>query len=160
VHRHASALLSTVLTAFVVCNTLAPAAADDFGPRISKTPFDDVRFELGNAILARGLSVHSEGNFARMLARTGVDVGSTKPVYKHAEFVEICSARYARMMVEIDPGLISNCPFQLYVFESVDRPGETVVGFRRLTPGTSPATQTAIAAVEAMLDGIVADAVK
>lgn len=138
----------------------APAFAEVGDPVTKKAPFDDVRFELGNAVVTRGLAIQLEGNFGKMLDRTGADVGSTKPVYLHAEFIEVCSARFGRMMVEADPTLMGNCPFLLYAYERVDRPGEVVVGFRRLHPGQSAAAREAVAAAEAMLDAIVRDAVK
>ena len=144
--------------ATVLALCAAPAIAE--GPYTSRSAFDDVRFELGNAVVSRGLSIHSEGNFGKMLERTGADVGSTKPVYKQAEFIEVCSAKFARLMVEADPTLMSNCPFLLYVYERVDRPGEVVAGFRRLQPGTTSAGQKAVVETEAMLDAIVSEAVK
>jgi uncharacterized protein (DUF302 family) len=149
------------LCALALSAAMTVAAAAEVGDSVTKTAaFDDVRFELGNAITMRGLAVHSEGNLGKMLERTGADVGSTKPVYKQAEFVEVCSAKYARLMVEADPALIGNCPFLFYVYERVDRSGEVVVGFRRLHTGTTASGQKAVAETEAMLDAIVRDAVK
>jgi uncharacterized protein (DUF302 family) len=137
------------------------AGTEDFGRYVSQSAFADVLFELDNAIVARGLSIHSSGNqFARMLDRTGSDVGSTTQVYKDASFIEVCSAKYARMMVEADPALISNCPFIFYVYVLVDRPKDVVVSFRRLSPGTSAAAQKAVAETEAMLDSITREAAK
>ena len=144
--------------AFALALFSTPAVAE--GPYTSKAAFDDVRFELGNAVVSRGLAIHSEGNFGKMLERTGADIGSTKPVYKQAEFIEVCSAKYARAMVEADPALMGNCPFMLYVYERADRPGEVVVGFRRLHPSALPAGQKAVTETEAMLDAIVREAVK
>jgi uncharacterized protein (DUF302 family) len=138
----------------------ARASADVGDPITKAAAFDDIRFELGNAITTRGLAVHAEGNLGKMLDRTGADVGSTRPIYKQAEFVEVCSAKYARLMVEADPALIGNCPFVFYVYERVEQPGRVVVGFRRLYPGVTPAGQKAVAETETMLDGIVRDAVK
>jgi uncharacterized protein (DUF302 family) len=139
---------------------LGPSQAEDFGVRTTQAAFEDVRFELGNAIVARGLSVHSEGNFGRMLERTGADVGSTKDVFRQAEFVTVCSAKLSRQLVEADPALMSACPFVLYLYERADQVGLVTVGFRRLPLMTLPGTAFAIAAVETMLDGIVRDAVK
>lgn len=139
---------------------ITAAAADVGDPVTKKAAFDDVRFELSNAITTRGLSVHAEGNLGKMLDRTGADVGSTKPVYKQAEFIEVCSAKFARLMVEADPALMSNCPFLFFVYERVDRPGDVVVGFRRLHPGMTADGKKAVAETEAMLDAIVRDAVK
>lgn len=148
---------------FAVVAVVAPAsaAADEFGVYITRSAFDDVVFELDNAVVSRGLAIHSSGNqFARMLERTGADVGSTKPVYKHATFTEVCSAKYARMMVEADPLLITNCPFVLFAYEHIDKPGEVTVGFRRLAPGATAAGKKAVNETEAMLDAIVRDAAK
>jgi uncharacterized protein (DUF302 family) len=148
----------------VVCMALAGpvlAAGEEIGHYTTRTAFDDVVFELDNAIVSRGLAIHSAGNqFAKMLERTGADVGSTKPVYKHATFTEVCSAKYARMMVEADPALISNCPFIFFAYERIDRPGEVTVGYRRLSPGATSAAKKAVAETEVLLDAIVRDAAK
>jgi uncharacterized protein (DUF302 family) len=135
------------------------AMAQDVKTYTSKRPFDEVRFELGNAVTQRGFAAHSEGNLSKMLERTGADVGATAVVYKNAEFITFCSARYTRKMVEADPANAGNCPFQVFAYETMAKPGEVVVGFRRLgTP--SAASRAAFVEIEAMLDGLVKDAVK
>jgi uncharacterized protein (DUF302 family) len=126
----------------------------------TKAPFDDVRFELGNAVTTRGFAAHSEGNLGKMLERTGVDVGATKTVYKQAEFVTFCSAVFTRKLVEADPAEISNCPFQVFAYETVDKPGEVVVGYRGLGTPRSAASGAVYSEVEAMLDAIIKDAIK
>jgi uncharacterized protein (DUF302 family) len=151
---------SAAIVALIFLFCWSSARADVGDPVTSKAAFDDVRFELGNAITMRGLSVHSEGLIGKMLERTGADVGSTKPIYKQAEFVEVCSAKFARLMFEADPALIGNCPFMLYVYERADKPGLVVVGFRRLNGGATDTGRKATAETEAMLDAIVRDAVK
>lgn len=151
-----------VLTAIAFATVLGsfPAMAQEIGRYTKSAAFDDIRFELGQAVIARGLAVQSEGDVGKMLDRTGADVGSDKPVYKNAQFVTVCSARYTRMLVEADPALAPNCPFVLYIYETVAKPGEVVVGFRRLDAGATAAGRKAVADVEAMLDGIVKDALK
>jgi uncharacterized protein (DUF302 family) len=147
--------------AAAVVTTPTFATGDNTGHYTTRATFDDVVFELDNAIVSRGLAIHSAGNqFAKMLERTGADVGSTKPVYKHATFTEVCSAKYARMMVEADPALISNCPFIFFAYERIDRPGEVTVGYRRLSPGSTPAAKAAVTETEALLDAIVREAAK
>jgi uncharacterized protein (DUF302 family) len=136
-------------------------AADEVGRYVSKSSFDDVVFELDNAIVSRGFAIHSAGNqFASMLERTGAAVGSIQQVYKDATFIEFCSAKHARMMVEADPHLISNCPFIVFAYVLPDRPREVVVGFRRLSVGATAAAHKAVAEAEAMLEAIARDAVK
>jgi uncharacterized protein (DUF302 family) len=149
--------LSALLLALVALST---AQAQEPGRYTTTAAFDDVRFDLGNAVLARGLSIQAEADLHAMLTRTGADVGSITPIYKHAQFITMCSARYTRLMLEADPSLVPNCPFVLYAYETVGRPGEVVVGYRRLAPGQTEAGRKAVAEVEAMLDGIVRDAVK
>ncbi|MEQ1650275.1 MAG: DUF302 domain-containing protein [Hyphomicrobiaceae bacterium] len=138
------------------------AQAGDFVSQTKSGSFDDVRFELGNAIVTRGLNVHSEGNLEAMMRRTGADVGSSVVVYKNAQFVQFCSALLSRKLAEIDPITMGYCPFGVFVYETAAKPGEIVVGYRRLA-STSPsesALDKAKANVDALLAGIVADAVK
>ena len=152
------AICATVAAAMLFANT---TCADTATLATTRASFADVVFELENAILTRGLAIHSTGNqFARMLERTGEAVGSTVVIYREATFVEICSAKLARQMVEAEPSLMGNCPFVLFAYELASQPGEVRVGFRRLMPGATAAGQKAVAETEALLDGIVRDAIK
>jgi uncharacterized protein (DUF302 family) len=153
------------MRAFCIVAVLAGLATPALGQDTVRTypakgSFDDVRFELGEAIVNRGYTPHSEGNLEAMLERTGADVGSTRQVYKRAEFVTFCSAKYTRALVEADPDGIAQCPFQLFVYETPGSPPAVVAGYRRLGTGKSDASKKAIAEIEALLDAIVKDAVK
>lgn len=143
-----------------VAISVTTAAAQEFKTYTSKKPFDEVRFELGNAVVARGFAVQSEGNIAKMLDRTAADVGASKSVYKNGEFVAFCSAKYTRMMVEADPANFGNCPFLVFAYETSDKPGEVVVGFRGLGTAKTDASKKVFAEIETMLDGLVKEAVK
>lgn len=126
----------------------------------AKGSYDDVRFELNNAIVARGLNPGATGNISEMLERTGAAVGSTTKVYKAAEYVTFCSARLSRQMIEADPANLSFCPFVLVIYETIATPGEIVIAFRPLSPHGSPASKAAIAAAEALLVSIAQEATK
>jgi hypothetical protein len=134
------------------------AAAQDVRSYTSKAGFDEVQFELTNAIIARGLTIDYTGNIGRMLERTGPDVGSVKPLYRKAEFVLFCSAKLSRAMMEADLGNIGFCPFVIFIYEPAARPGETVVGYRR--PISGDAAAPVLAEIDSLLDGIVKDAVR
>ncbi len=150
-----------VLAAAALLTLMAVAAsADELVTRTKAGTFDDVKFELGNAIIERGLVVDYTGQVGRMLDRTGVDVGSTRQIYRHAEYVIFCSAKLSRGMMEADPSNVGFCPFVIFVYERVDRPGEIVVGYRRPPPRGDGASQAALAEVDKLLSGIIADAVK
>ena len=139
-----------------------PALAQDIVTRTRQGTFDDVRFELGNAVIATGVAVQSEGNIAAMLDRTAADVGASQTVYARAEFIAFCSAKYSRAMMEADPTNIAFCPFVVFAYETKAKPGEIVVGYRRpvVPAAQGPASAKAAADVDALLAKIVADAVK
>jgi hypothetical protein len=151
-----AALAAAALLAWMT----AAASADELVTRTKAGTFDDVKFELGNAIIVRGLVVDYTGQIGQMLDRTGADVGSTRKLYRQAEYVLFCSAKLSRGMMEADPANIGFCPFVVFIYERADRPGEIVVGYRRPPPRGDGASQTALAEVDKLLNGIIADAVK
>jgi uncharacterized protein (DUF302 family) len=150
--------------ALVLAAALArPAAsADDAGVRLysKMAAYEDVKFDLTNAIAARGLSVELNGQIASMLERTGKDVGSTKEIYARAEFFSFCSAVFSRRMMEADPGNIAFCPFVIFLYEPAGKTGQVTVGYRRPTPRGDNASRKALAEIDGMLDAIVKEAVQ
>jgi hypothetical protein len=139
----------------------APAgAADELFTRSKAGSFDDVKFDLTNAIIDHGLVVDHTGNIAGKLERTGADVGSTKQLYRHAEYFVFCSAKLSRAMMEADPANVGICPFVVFAYERADKPGEIVVGFRNPPARGGDASQKSLQAVAALLKDIVTEAVK
>ncbi len=149
-------IISTLLLGFAV--EAPPARAQELRTYTKAAAFDDVKFELTNAIVAKGLVVETTGAIGAMLARTGADVGSTKPIYKNAEYMTFCSAIYSRRMMEADPGNVGYCPYVVFIYERVDKPGEVVVGFRRPPQTGSEASRKAFADIDKLLDDIVREA--
>lgn len=121
-------------------------------------PYADVKFELETAIVGKGLNIGETGAIGRMLERTGPDVGSTTPIFKNAEFITFCSARLSRRMMEADPANIGFCPYVIFIYEAVGKPGETVVGYRRPPLNGSEPSRKALADIDALLDSIVREA--
>jgi uncharacterized protein (DUF302 family) len=137
-----------------------PAAAEDLKTATKKGSFDDVKFELSNAIIERGLRVDFSGSISQMLERTGADVGSTKPIYKHAEFMTFCSSKLSRQMMEADAANVAFCPYTVFIYETAAAPGEIVVGYR---PFPQPANETSRAAlndIDNLLTAIIKAAVQ
>lgn len=120
--------------------------------------YEDVKFELNNAIVDKGLALDHTGAIGRMLDRTGADVGSDKPIYKNAEYFSFCSARFSRRMMEADPANIAFCPFIIFIYEDAAQPGTTVVGYRRLPIIGNEASQKALTEIDALLDSIAREA--
>jgi hypothetical protein len=139
----------------------ASAAAQEIRVYTKKAAFDDVKFELSNVIIGRGLTVDYTGQIGKMLERTGADLGASKPLYKQAEFMTFCSAKLSRAMMEADPTNVGYCPYVVFIYETVSSPGEIAVGYRRpMAAAGSDDTRKALADIDALLDGIVKDAVK
>ena len=155
-----SILKRAAATAFALAALSVAAGAQEIRTYAKKAAFDDVKFELTNAIIGRGLIIDYTGQIGKMLERTGADVGSTKPLYAHAEFMTFCSAKLSRAMMEADPANIGFCPYVVFVYEAAGKPGETVVGYRRLALVGNKASKKALAEIDALLNGIVKQAVK
>lgn len=136
------------------------ADADQLKSYTKKAAFDDVRADISDAVIKQGLTIDYRGNIGGMLDRTGADVGSTKKVYKQAEFITFCSARLSRAMMEADPANMGFCPYVIFYYEPADQPGQIVVGYRRPDEGKNPASKAALAAIDSLLDGIVKEAAK
>lgn len=143
----------------LIAGTLV-ASADPLKTYSKKGSFDDVKADVSDAIIAKGLTVDYRGNIGAMLDRTGKDVGSDKKIYKSAEYVTFCSAVLSRAMMEADAGNMGYCPYVVFYYESVDKPGEVVVGYRRPGEGKTDASTAALKNIDDLLDGIVKSATK
>ena len=138
-----------ILAATALVLATLPAAAQD----VATAPFDgdveDAAFAVEAAIVNRGLVVVYQSDVGEMLARTGADLGlGPSPVGDDARVFLFCSATVSRQVMEADPLNVANCPYAVFVAEIG---GETLVG-RRVYP------QESMAPVNALLDGIVAEA--
>ena len=120
--------------------------------------FEDVAEYVADAIVNRGLVIDYRGYIGRMLARTGKDAGSAKPVYRDAQFFQFCSAVFSRRTMEADPANIAYCPYVVFVYELAAKPGTVHVGYRRPARTGSEASRKALAAVDKLLDAIVREA--
>lgn len=149
-----------IVSALLLAAGAAAAAADEVRSYTRQGAYDDVKFELTNAITERGLTVDYNGQLGKMLDRTGADVGSTKPIYKNAEFFTFCSAKLSRAMMEADPMNAAYCPYVVFAIERADAPGRVVVGYRRPPKTGVAASDKALAEIDALLDGIARQAVK
>jgi uncharacterized protein (DUF302 family) len=136
-----------------------PASAQDLKVA-KKASFDDVKFELSNAIIERGLKVDFSGSISQMLDRTGADVGSTRPVYKHAEFMSFCSAKLSRLMMEADPANVAFCPYTIFIYETAASPGEIVVGYRPFPQAANETSRAALNEIDKLLTAIITAAVQ
>lgn len=149
-----------VLAVLVGAGLGQPASAQDLTTVAKKASFDDVKFELSNAIIERGLKVDFSGSISQMLDRTGADVGSTKPIYKHAEFMAFCSSKLSRQMMEADAANVAFCPYTVFIYETASAPGEIVVGYRPFPRPANEASRAALNEIDKLLTAIIKAAVQ
>ncbi|MGI9382441.1 MAG: DUF302 domain-containing protein [Methyloligellaceae bacterium] len=137
-----------------------PAAADESSLRAYgvEAEFADVLQDVQDAVINRGLRIDYRGRLGDMLKRTGKDVGSSKPLYRNAEYLVFCSANLSRKMMEADTRNIRFCPFVIFVYELASAPGTVQVGYRRPRPEGTKGSQNALAAIDKLLDGIAREA--
>lgn len=103
------------------------------GPPMSRTiegNYDDVTFDLENAIVNQGLVVDWVSHVGEMLIRTGDAVDGAEPLYLNAAVYNFCSAELSRLAMQADPSNIQNCPYGIFVYEHADAPGQIVIGHR------------------------------
>jgi uncharacterized protein (DUF302 family) len=146
-----------VVVAFLLL-LATPAAADGVSYTRKGIKYDDARLDLESAIVDQGLKIDHVGNVAAMLQRTGADVGSDKPVYRHGEYLTFCSARLSRAMMEADPANMAQCPYVMFVYERAEAPGEITIGYRKL--GVSGSGAKVLEEINALLDKIARAAVR
>lgn len=103
-----------------------------------KGDYAEVRQDLEDGIINRGYVIDFKGAIGNMLARTRTDVGSTKKLYKNAEFLIFCSASLSRATMEADPHAIAFCPYAMTVYELAAKPGTVYVSHRNLKSAGSP----------------------
>jgi hypothetical protein len=132
-------------------------AADIVQHQVSDS-FDNVAQSLADAIVNRGYVIDYTAQIGPMLHRTAADVGASTNVYTDARSMQFCSATLSRRAMEADPQNIAFCPYVLFAYELAAKPGEVVVGFRKLDEQGSPESREAIAAINSVLDEIVGEA--
>lgn len=110
--------------------------------------FDDAVFSVESAIIGAGLVIDHHAHTGAMLERTRAEVGG-QTLFDGADVFLFCSATVSRQVMEQDPSLVAYCPYAIFI---TDVNGTVEVGYRNYPDGPMDA-------VEALLDGIVQEAV-
>ncbi len=146
--------------AVLALGTLAATAQPVVTYTRDSASFEAVRDDLQAAIESRGLVVDYQAQIARMLERTGKDVGSERKIYADAQTLQFCSARLSRKTMEADPANVVMCPYSIAVWATAARPDRVFVAYRRTAmPGGGPPSRDALREVDALLDSIAREAV-
>ena len=145
----------------------SPAWSQEIGYKLYSKPgkYEDVRDDLKDAIVKRGLVIDYVGQFNTMLERTAEAAGRSaetgrKSPYLNAEFVQFCPSKLTHEAVSANSLAIANCPIAIFVYEVNKEPGKIHVGFR--TPVASPSrlSKKVNGQIVELLDGIAKDGTK
>ena len=120
--------------------------------------YEDVRYDLDDAIVSRGLSVDYVSHVSDMLQRTAGVIAGAKPIYKKAEQFQFCSAKLSRKTMQADPANIMFCPYMIFMYERADEPGKIHIGYRELNEVGSDDSIKALNAVNTLLKDIITEA--
>ena len=119
--------------------------------------YEDVRYDLDDAIVSRGLTVDHVSHVSDMLQRTaGVIVGA-RQIYVKAEQFQFCSAKLSREAMQADPSNIVFCPYMVFMYERADEPGKIHIGYRKLDEVGSGESIKALNAVNTLLKDIITE---
>ena len=152
-------LLSLLTSGLLGCGGMSTLTPDGHMKLyVTDGNFDFVKEDLVIAITNRGMVINNTSYIGKMLDRTGKDLGATRKVYLHAQALEFCSADISRRTMEADPTNIVFCPYIITVYTLPEAPSKVYVVYRRPQPVGDAASQNALKAVEALLDGIVREA--
>lgn len=139
----------------------AALAANDLTIVSKQGKFEDVRDDLVMAVEGRGLKINHTNHISDMLDRTGAAVGDTRQVYVKAEQVEFCKADLSRDIMEADPANIVFCPYTISIYTRPSEPGRVYLAYRKpVAFDDNPASNKALGEIDAMMKGILDDAVK
>ena len=120
--------------------------------------YDDVRFDLEDAIVSQGLKIDNISNVSSMLQRTADVVPGSKQIYTTGQQFQFCSAVLSRATMAADPANIAYCPHMIYVYQRVDEPGKVHIGYRKIDEVGSEASIKALKAVNKLLTDIITEA--
>ena len=123
--------------------------------------YEYVRDDLINAITGRGLVIDHNSHVAKMLDRTGKDLGTTKKIFgdDQGQTFSFCSSVISRKTMEADPHNILFCPYTIALYTTLAEPKKVFLAYRRpQRADDSAASRAALKEVEALLDGIAREA--
>jgi hypothetical protein len=130
--RHAIIYVS--FTILLLLNIGLPAHSQERYTKTIEADFEDVFFDLKEQVIGLGLRIEHIGHIDKMLERTALAVTGSEDLgdntYKHAKYLQFCSARLTHEAIGKDPANLSICPFVLYIYEHARTPGNVTVGYR------------------------------
>jgi uncharacterized protein (DUF302 family) len=152
--------VALAVAASMALHGTAQAASSDVVVHSAKGEFKEVKERVLHAIEDRGLALNYTARIGAMLERTGKDIGTARQVYSDAELLEFCSAKFSRDTMEADPRNIVFCPYAIAIYVLPKEPGKVYLAYRRAGTSSPEHSARSLGAVDKLLAGIVAEALK
>ncbi len=149
-------IVSTAL--FVATIGASMSASSVLNEFIVEGEYEEVRFDLEDAIVTQGLTVDHVSHVSDMLQRTAGVVEGAKQIYVKGEQFQFCSAKLSRDAMQADPANIVFCPYMVFMYERADAPGKIHIGYRKLNEIGSDQSIKALNAVNTLLKNIITEA--
>ena len=158
-----STLLLGIIIALAISGTANAEKRRDFTIHHKDAPFEDVFQDLQDAVINQGLVIDYVGHVNEMLIRTAdvvlddADDGEKSP-YLNAKFILFCSAALTHEAVRANPHNLATCPYEIFAYQTRERPERTIVGYRNPEMGVPGPTRLVMEKVKQLLEAVVAEA--
>jgi len=120
--------------------------------------FENVRDNVSDAIIGRGMKIANVIHASQMLNRTAADLDIEKNVYLHAESLEFCNAVLSHKLVAANPSNIVLCPFIISIYVLSGNPDVVYIAYKPPISGTE--TLPVLRQIEVLFRDIVAEALE
>ena len=105
--------------------------------------WSDINEEVQNVIKSRGIVISYTSHAKALLDRTAKVVGTTQDTYLGAQMHLFCKVATSHRMIQIDPHVITGCPYSIAVYELKSKPGTIYVSYRSFDEKVEPAFKEA-----------------
>lgn len=147
------AMALAIVASFVMPAAATAADAELLTTRTVKRAFAEVRDDLNNAIINKGLKVDLNGKIGDMLKRTAADIGAKGELYSEAEYFTFCSAQLSRAMMDADPLNMGLCPYVMFLYKRTGS-DDITVGYKAMPIRGNDGSKIALEKINALLDAI------
>ena len=148
-------MASLLLASFLLVALTQQSFSADRYIKTVEGEFEDVMFDLQDAIVNEGLVIERTGDIGEMLERTADAVEGAKTgvdkTFANAKYLLFCSARLTHKATALDPRNISMCPFIVFAYDNPKDAGKVSVGYRNPDFGNLPASDSIVVEVHAYL---------
>jgi uncharacterized protein (DUF302 family) len=120
--------------------------------------FENIRDNVRNAIIERGMNIASELHASEMLNRTAPDLGIERNVFLNAVSIEFCSAMISHKLVMAHASNMVLCPFTISIYVLSEDPAKVFVAYKPPTAGDE--SSEVLEEIKSLLQAIVTESLE